>query len=123
MRGVKDMESVPNIIVIASPREKTAIREAKKMRNLPLTSILFADSDTDPSGISIVVPGNTSSVKAVNCFCQLCSNACLQGLIDEEKSSIEKAAIAEQSNNKDPTHMEDIPDKAQSNNNTSQPQG
>ena len=122
MRGVKDMESVPNIIVIASPREKTAIREAKKMRNLPLTSILFADSDTDPSGINIVVPGNTSSVKAVNYFCQLCSNACLQGLIDEEKLSIEKEAIAAQMNNKDEKQMNDFPEKLQENDNTSQPE-
>jgi small subunit ribosomal protein S2 len=85
MHGVKDMESVPNIVIIASPREKTAISEAKRMSSLPLTSILLADTNTDPSEINIVIPGNAASIKAVDYFCRLCANACLQGLMDEEK--------------------------------------
>lgn len=84
MYGVKDMDSVPNIVVIVSPKEKTAISEAQKMRSLPVTSILLSDTDTNPSDINIVVPGNTGSIKTVNYFCMLCANACLQGLIDEE---------------------------------------
>lgn len=92
MKGIKDMGSVPNIIVIASPNEKTAIREAKALRSLPLTTIMLVDTNNNPIDASIAIPGNASSIKTVNHFCELCANACLQGLLDEELRERNSAA-------------------------------
>lgn len=78
--GVKDMRSLPNMLVVTSYREKNAIAEAERL-NIPV--VMLADTTANPSNIRYLVPGNDCSIKAVDLFCNYCANACLEGLKDE----------------------------------------
>ncbi|MHC4262217.1 MAG: 30S ribosomal protein S2 [Planctomycetota bacterium] len=61
--GIREMTSIPGAIVVVDPsREANAVREARKMG---LAVIGLLDTDCDPDGIDIVIPGNDDSLKSV----------------------------------------------------------
>jgi small subunit ribosomal protein S2 len=63
LAGIREMTSIPGAIVIVDPgREYNSVREAKKM-GLAVIGIL--DTDCDPDGIDIVIPGNDDALRAV----------------------------------------------------------
>ena len=80
--GIREMNGLPNLIVVTSYHELTAIKEAKIL-NIPI--VLLLDTDGDPQGIDFPVPGNDDSSVAVDLFCTLCSRACLLGIHDEQQ--------------------------------------
>src|ERR1043165_6936813 len=54
--GIKDMGGLPNMLfVIDTNKEAIAVAEARKL-DIPVAAIL--DSNSDPDGISIPIPGN-----------------------------------------------------------------
>ena len=61
--GIREMSTIPGAIVIVDPsREYNAVREAKKM-GLAVIGVL--DTDCNPDGIDIVIPGNDDALKSV----------------------------------------------------------
>jgi len=63
LAGIREMTSIPGAIVIVDPsREDNAVREARKM-GLAVIGIL--DTDCDPDGIDIVIPGNDDALRSV----------------------------------------------------------
>ncbi len=80
--GVRDMRGLPDMLVITSYHELTAVKEAQKL-GIPI--VLLLDTDGNPQGIEYPVPGNDDSILAVDLFCTLCSRAALIGIHDEQE--------------------------------------
>ena len=75
--GVKNMPGLPSLIfVIDAKKEFTAIAEANRL-GIPVVAI--TDTNTDPSGIDYVIPGNDDSLKAIKLYAQLIADAAISG--------------------------------------------
>ncbi|MCP4923318.1 MAG: 30S ribosomal protein S2 [bacterium] len=76
--GIKDMGSVPDLLVVFDTnRETLAISEANCL-NIPVVGIL--DTNSDPDGISYPVPGNDDARRSIELYCRLYVTAALDGL-------------------------------------------
>ena len=76
--GIRDMGGLPDIIfVIDTNKEHLAIAEAKVL-GIPVVAIL--DSNCDPDGIQFPIPGNDDALRAINFYCELVSDAVLDGI-------------------------------------------
>ncbi|MDR3450981.1 MAG: 30S ribosomal protein S2 [Alphaproteobacteria bacterium] len=83
--GIKDMGGLPDIIfVIDTIKEDIAIAEAQKL-GIPVVAIV--DSNSDPIGITFPIPGNDDASRAVDLYCELASQAVLDGIEAELTSS------------------------------------
>jgi len=79
--GIKEMGGRPDILVIIDTlKEEIAVKEAHKL-GIPVIAVL--DSNSDPRGIAYPVPGNDDALRAINLYCELFSNAVLDGLQQE----------------------------------------
>jgi small subunit ribosomal protein S2 len=66
--GIKDMERIPDVmIIIDQRRELTAIKEAISL-NIPIISIL--DTNCDPDLVTIPIPGNDDSIGSIKLILQ-----------------------------------------------------
>tara|TARA_B100000427_G_scaffold327589_1_gene338679 strand:- start:882 stop:1787 length:906 start_codon:yes stop_codon:yes gene_type:complete len=84
--GIKNMGSLPDLIfVIDTVREQIAIKEAKKL-NIPIAAII--DSNSDPDGITFPIPGNDDSTKSIKLYCDLISQAALDGISIQSKEGL-----------------------------------
>ena len=114
LKGIKDMERVPDIIyVVDTVREEIAVKEAKKL-GIPVVAI--ADTNSDPDLIDYPIPGNDDAIKAINLITTKIADAVLEGkslreseakggeeLEDVEKEMLERAkeqGIIEEENEK-----------------------
>lgn len=76
--GIKEMGGLPNaIFVIDTNKEDIAIKEANRL-GIPVFAIL--DTNSDPHGVDFPVPGNDDALRAIELYCQLFSDAVLDGL-------------------------------------------
>jgi len=76
--GIRDMGGLPDIIfVLDTNKEHLAIAEAKVL-GIPVVAIL--DTNSDPDGIDFPVPGNDDALRAINLYCELISDAILDGI-------------------------------------------
>ena len=90
--GIKNMGSLPDLIfIIDTVREQIAIKEAIKL-NIPIAAII--DTNSDPEGITYPIPGNDDSTKSIKLYCDLISQAALDGI------SIQSQKIQDESQNK-----------------------
>jgi small subunit ribosomal protein S2 len=79
--GLKDMDSLPDIIfIIDTDKHRMAVREAMKL-NIPTIGIV--DSNSNPSGITYPIPGNDDSMEAIYLYCDLISRGALEGMKKE----------------------------------------
>lgn len=63
LSGIREMTSIPGAVIIVDPsREENAVREARKMG---LVVIGILDTDCDPDGIDIAIPGNDDALRSV----------------------------------------------------------
>ncbi len=68
LRGIRDMEKLPDAIVIVdSARETIAVAEARRL-NIPVISIV--DTNADPSIIDYPVPGNDDAIRSIRILLQ-----------------------------------------------------
>ena len=100
------MGSLPDLIfVIDTVREQIAIKEANKL-NIPIAAII--DTNCDPEGITYPIPGNDDSTKSIKLYCDLVSQAVLDGISiqsqkvqeenQEKKEKPKKETVSEESN-------------------------
>ncbi|HEY0234873.1 MAG TPA: 30S ribosomal protein S2 [Afipia sp.] len=76
--GIKDMGGLPDLIfVIDTNKEDIAIAEANRL-NIPVAAIV--DTNSDPKGISYVVPGNDDAGRAISLYCDLIARAVIDGI-------------------------------------------
>jgi len=76
--GIKDMGGLPDIVfVLDTLKEDIAIAEAVKL-GIPVVAIV--DSNSDPTNITFPVPGNDDASRAIDLYCDLTSQAVLDGI-------------------------------------------
>ena len=72
------MGGIPDLIfVIDTNKEAIAIAEAKRL-NIPVAAIV--DTNCDPDGITLPIPGNDDAGRAVALYCDLVARAALDGI-------------------------------------------
>ncbi len=92
--GIKEMGGLPDILfVIDTIKEAIAIRDASKL-GIPVIAVV--DSNSDPDGIPFPIPGNDDAMRAIEMYCQLVSDAILDGLQQEMISSGTDIGAAEE---------------------------
>jgi len=75
--GIQDMGGLPDVlVVIDAVRESIAVAEAKKL-GIPVVAVL--DTNADPQGISLPVPGNDDSTRSIRLYLDLASQAIQAG--------------------------------------------
>jgi len=61
--GISSMSSLPAaIVVVDAKKERAVIREAN---NVGIPVVCLVDTNTDPSGVSYLIPGNDDSAKSI----------------------------------------------------------
>ena len=66
--GVRDMDKLPDAIVIVdSARETIAVAEARRL-NIPVIAIV--DSNADPAKIDYPIPGNDDAIRSIRIILQ-----------------------------------------------------
>jgi small subunit ribosomal protein S2 len=75
--GMRDMTHLPGAIFIIDPRrEYLAVQEAKRL-GIPI--IALVDSNSDPTPVDIVIPGNDDAIRAVRLITAGIADAALVG--------------------------------------------
>ena len=76
--GIKDMKGLPDaIFVIDVKYEKIAVLEARKM-GIPV--IALVDTNSDPDGIDMVIPGNDDAIRSIRLITKIIADSCARGL-------------------------------------------
>ncbi len=76
--GIKDMGGLPSMLfVVDTNKEAIAINEARRL-GLPVAAIL--DTNCDPDGITLPIPGNDDAGRAVALYCDLIARAAIDGI-------------------------------------------
>ncbi|MEE8275506.1 MAG: 30S ribosomal protein S2, partial [Alphaproteobacteria bacterium] len=92
--GIKEMGGLPDILfVIDTNKEDIAVAEANKL-GIPVIAVI--DSNSDPAPIDYPVPGNDDAIRAINVYCQLFSDAVLDGIQEEMRASGVDVGAAEE---------------------------
>ncbi len=83
--GIKEMGGQPSLLfVIDTNKEAIAVAEANKL-GIPVAAVV--DSNSDPRGITYPIPGNDDALRAISLYCDLISDAVLDGLQQEAISA------------------------------------
>lgn len=75
--GVKDMGGLPDaIFVVDVDHEDIAILEARKL-GIPVIGVV--DTNSDPDGVDIVIPGNDDAIRAIDIYSRVIADAVIAG--------------------------------------------
>jgi small subunit ribosomal protein S2 len=75
--GIKDMGGLPDaLFVVDVDHERIAISEANK---LGIVVIGIVDTNSDPDGVDVVIPGNDDAIRAIQLYVESIANACIEG--------------------------------------------
>ncbi|MGB0957962.1 MAG: 30S ribosomal protein S2 [Litorivicinus sp.] len=92
--GVKDMGGLPDaIFVVDVDHEDIAILEARKL-GIPVIGVV--DTNSNPDGVDIVIPGNDDAIRAIDIYARVIADACIagSGATATESEYVEEAAPA-----------------------------
>jgi small subunit ribosomal protein S2 len=85
LNGIRDMGGLPDLIfVLDTNKEHLAVAEAKVL-GIPVVAVI--DSNSNPDNITFPVPGNDDALRAIDLYCDLLSDAVLEGLQVEVTAS------------------------------------
>lgn len=77
MRGIKDMDNLPDMIYICDiKKEKNALKEANKL-GIPIVGIV--DTNVDPTFVDYPIPANDDAIKSITIITKTLANAVLEG--------------------------------------------
>jgi small subunit ribosomal protein S2 len=75
--GIVNLNKLPDaLFVVDLANESTAITEAKKL-GIPVIGL--ADSNVDPEGVEIVIPGNDDAIRSIELIASSIADSCLKG--------------------------------------------
>ncbi len=75
--GVRDMDSLPGLLVVVDPsKEDIAVRDAIKLH---IPSVGWIDTDGDPDQVDIAAPANDDSIRSIEIFAREMADAVLKG--------------------------------------------
>jgi small subunit ribosomal protein S2 len=83
LEGIAEMTRLPEaLFIIDLNKEHIAVSEAERL-GIPIVAIV--DSNCSPKGIDYVIPANDDAIRAIDLYCGLVADACLEGgvLFDE----------------------------------------
>ena len=73
--GIKNMDSLPGMVfVVDSKKEAIAVSEARKLK-IPIVAVV--DTNCNPDEVDFPIPGNDDAIRAIDLFCSIISNACI----------------------------------------------
>jgi small subunit ribosomal protein S2 len=77
LNGIRDMNRLPEALVIIDPRRETiAVKEA---RLLGIKVVALIDTDSDPDVVDLPIPGNDDSIRSIDLMLMHLSDAVLEG--------------------------------------------
>ena len=95
--GIKDMTSLPGLLfVVDLKKEHIAVKEA---RSLGIPVVGLVDTNSDPTLVDVVIPGNDDAIRSVRLIAETIANAVIEaksGNVPETKS--EEVEITEEIN-------------------------
>jgi small subunit ribosomal protein S2 len=75
--GIKSMPSLPDcLFVIDTGYENIAVSEARKL-GIPVVAVV--DTNNNPQGIDVVIPGNDDATRAIKVYAQCIADAIIEG--------------------------------------------
>jgi small subunit ribosomal protein S2 len=75
--GIQEMTRLPDaLFVIDVGCEHIAVSEARRL-GIPIVAVV--DTNGEPEGIDFVIPGNDDAIRAIELYCKLVADACLEG--------------------------------------------
>lgn len=75
--GLRGLDRLPAcLIIVDAKQEHIAVHEATKLE-IPVIAIV--DSNTNPEGVDIVIPGNDDSVRGLQIVLKSLADACIEG--------------------------------------------
>jgi small subunit ribosomal protein S2 len=80
------------LFVIDVDHERIAITEANKL-GIPVIGIV--DTNSDPSGVDIVIPANDDALRAVKLYVTAMADACAEGLEQAAGAPVNKDEFVE----------------------------
>ena len=88
--GIVNLSKIPDAIFIVDlMNESTALTEANKL-GIPVIGL--ADSNVDPTGVDIVIPGNDDAIRSIEVVTSAIAEACAKGA-GLEAVKAEKAVV------------------------------
>ncbi|MEM6810966.1 MAG: 30S ribosomal protein S2 [Pseudomonadota bacterium] len=91
--GIKDMGGQPDaIFIIDVDKEDIAVKEANNL-GIPVFAVI--DTNVDPVGVDYPIPGNDDALRAISLYCDLFSEAILDGISAEMADSGKDTGAAE----------------------------
>jgi small subunit ribosomal protein S2 len=102
MRGLPDL-----IFVVDCRREHLAIREANKL-GIPIIAI--ADTNSDPKDVTVPIPGNDDSPRAVRLFASVIATGILEGRASRASISTADSGTPAEISQAAPTPAESEPE-------------
>jgi len=92
--GIKDMGGLPDaLFVVDVDHERIAVTEANKI-GIPVIGIV--DTNSDPDGVDIIIPGNDDAIRAIQLYVTSVANACIEGRGDSEIEAAAKNEFVEE---------------------------
>jgi len=75
--GIRSMTTLPAFVfVVDTKKELNAVREARKLK-IPIVGMI--DTNADPGEVDFPIPSNDDAMRAINLFCRVIADACLEG--------------------------------------------
>ncbi len=93
--GLKDMEGLPGAIFsIDVKREENAVHECNRL-GVPVIAVV--DTNCDPDGIDVLIPGNDDAIRAVRLMCKIMADSIIEEkvLMEREKEVAQQQAEAD----------------------------
>jgi len=88
--GIKNMRSLPSVVFVIDPnKEQIAVKEANTL-HIPV--IALADTNCNPDGISLIIPGNDDAIRAI----KLITSAIADAVLDGRSQLKDKDAVVEE---------------------------
>jgi small subunit ribosomal protein S2 len=75
--GIRSMSTLPAFVfVVDTKKEINAVREARRLK-IPIVGMI--DTNADPGEVDFPIPANDDAMRAINLFCRVIADACLEG--------------------------------------------
>lgn len=90
--GIVNLKGAPSALFVVDPRkEKTAVREAQRS-GIPVFALI--DSNSDPTGITHIIPGNDDAIKSISVIVSAVADAVEEGYKEfaEKTAAVAKEA-------------------------------
>lgn len=83
--GIRNLGGLPDaIFIIDSNKEHVAVAEAKRLR-IPIIAVV--DTNSDPTGIDYIIPGNDDATRAIEFYCNIVADTILSGIASDLQAS------------------------------------